>query len=61
MITRFKQDNGYIENKNKYIEIACLDNPEILTMSEVDFLNILQNYMDMNNYYLKASNKYIYR
>lgn len=61
MITRFKQDNWYVENKNKYIEIACLDNYEITKMSESQFLECLQDYMDMNNYYLEWNDKYVYR
>ncbi len=61
LITRFKQDNWYIENKNKYIELACLDNQNISNMDRVSFIEELQVYMDLNNNYLKWSNKYVYR
>lgn len=61
MITRFKQDNWYIENKNKYIEIACLDNPSICSMDKTQFIESLQSYMDLNNNFLKWSNKFVYR
>ena len=60
LITRFKQDNGYVENKNKYIEIACLDNQDIASMNCGEFLECLQTYQDLNNHYLEASNKYLW-
>lgn len=61
LITRKKQDNGFIENKNKYIETACLDNSEIIETSKTEFIEKLQDYIDINNYYLEGSNKYVYR
>lgn len=61
LITRFKQDNWFIENKNKYIEIACLDNYQIQSMNSSQFQNTLQSYVDLNNFFLKASNKFVYR
>ena len=61
LITRLKQDNWYVENKNKYIELACLDNPHISNMDRTSFIEELQSYMDLNNSYLKASSKTVYR
>ena len=61
LITRKKQDNGFIENKNKYIETACFDNPEIIEAFKTEFIEKLQDYIDINNYYLEGSNKYVYR
>lgn len=61
LITRFKQDNWYVENKNKYIELACLDNPNISKMDRASFIQELQSYMDLNNSYLKGSSKNVYR
>lgn len=60
-ITRFKQDNWFIENKNLYIEKAFLDDNAITKMTPVDFIDWLQSFMDMNNSYLKWSNKFVYR
>lgn len=61
MITRFKQDNGYIENKNKYVEIIFLDDYKIAQMSEQEFAEWLQDYMDLNNRYLEWSDEFVYR
>ena len=61
LITRYKEDNGYVENKNKYIEIACLDNEEICTMNEREFHDTLQTFMDLNNYFLRGSSEKVYR
>ena len=61
MITRFKQDNGFIENKNNYIETACLDNYEIMNMNKQEFVNDIQRFIDVNNSYLESTTKTVFR
>lgn len=52
-ITRRPQDNGYVENKNDYIERACLDDERIVCMDKALFMEHVDEFVQRNNVYLK--------
>lgn len=56
-ITRRPEDNWFIENKNDYIERACLDYKWIKHMNGEQFINHLDQFIQLNNCYLKWSKK----
>ena len=56
-ITRRPQDNGFIENKNDYIERSCLDDESIKSMNKKQFIEHLDRFIQRNNIYLKGCKK----
>lgn len=56
-ITRRPEDNSFVENKNDYIERACLDNREILTCNSYGLMCLLDEFIERNNRYLRWSKK----
>ncbi len=56
-ITRRPEDNSFVENKNDYIERACLDNKEIMWVDMHGFMSLLDKFLWLNNRYLKGSKK----
>lgn len=56
-ITRRPEDNGFIENKNDYIERSCLDSYEIEECDEYGFACLLDSFLERNNSYLKWCKK----
>ena len=52
-ITRRPEDNSFVENKNDYIERACLDSYEIESCDEYQFACLLDNFLQRNNCYLR--------
>lgn len=51
-ITRKPEDNSFVENKNDYIERACLDNPDIQQMDVYGFMCHLEGFLQRQNRYL---------
>ena len=54
-ITRRPEDNSFVENKNDYIERACLDNKEILDADYYSFMCFLEDFLQRNNRFLSWS------
>jgi hypothetical protein len=52
-ITRMPQDNGFVENKNDYIERACLDDKAVMSMEPKEFVEQVEKFVQMNNQYLR--------
>jgi hypothetical protein len=56
-ITRKPQDNWFIENKNDYIERACLDDKRIQYMNTIQFIEHVDEFIQRNNLFLQWSKK----
>lgn len=56
-ITRRPEDNSFVENKNDYIERACLDNPDIRKTDMYGFMCHLELFLQRQNRYLPWSKK----
>lgn len=54
-ITRRPEDNSFVENKNDYIERACLDNKEIMWVDMNGLMCLMEKFLEVNNKYLKGS------
>lgn len=54
-ITRRPEDNSFVENKNDYIERACLDNPDIQQMDVYEFMCHVEKFLQRQNRYLPWS------
>lgn len=52
-ITRRPEDNSFVENKNDYIERACLDSYEVEDCDQYQFACLLDKFLQRNNYYLR--------
>jgi hypothetical protein len=56
-ITRKPQDNWFVENKNDYIERACLDDISVKEMTLRAFVEHLERFVQLNNFFLRWSKK----
>ena len=56
-ITRRPEDNSFVENKNDYIERACLDSYEIEDCDQHQFACLLDCFLDRNNSFLRGVKK----